>query len=425
MGGRVLVIGGGGREHALVMGLSISKSVDEIHIAPGNAGTSELGTNHDVSANDLDGILELSNRLGIDLVVVGPEGPLVGGLSEKIRAQGISCFGPHTDGAMLEGSKLFAKKAMFDCAVPTGEIHVIESEAMIDVALDDFSPPWVVKRDVLAGGKGVVVTSDRVEAENAILEAIKTDGFVILEKFLAGEEASMLVVMDESGYVCLPASQDHKRVGDGDTGPNTGGMGAYAPAPVLTDEIMGKVIERIVKPMHTYLSSKETPYRGVLYVGLMIDGNDEPSVVEFNVRFGDPETQVTIPLLKSDLYDLLHATSNGDLSSISVEFKSQHCITIVLASDGYPSTPKKNIPLSGHGLGGIEVVDDGKSWINHAGTKMFENTLMSSGGRVISVTGIAADLQTAANISYERIKRIHLDGSHYRTDIGSRALNRD
>jgi phosphoribosylamine--glycine ligase len=425
MGSRVLVVGGGGREHALVMGLSISKSVDEIHIAPGNAGTSELGTNHDVSANDLDGILELSNRLGIDLVVVGPEGPLVEGLSEKIRAQGISCFGPHMDGAMLEGSKLFAKKAMFDCAVPTGEIHVIESEAMMAVALDDFSPPWVVKRDVLAGGKGVVVTSDRVEAENAILEAIKTDGFVILEKFLAGEEASMLVVMDESGYVCLPASQDHKRVGDGDTGPNTGGMGAYAPAPVLTDEIKGKAIERIVKPMHTYLSSKETPYRGVLYVGLMIDGNGEPSVVEFNVRFGDPETQVTIPLLKSDLYDLLHATSNGNLSSISVEFKSQHCITIVLASEGYPSTPKKNVPLSGHGLGGTEVVDDGKSWISHAGTKMCENTLMSSGGRVISVTGIAADLQTAANISYERIKRIHLDGSHYRTDIGSRALNRD
>ena len=425
MGSRVLVVGSGGREHALAMGLSISKSVDEIHIAPGNAGTSELGTNHDVSASDLNGILELSIQLEIDLVVIGPEGPLVDGLSEKIRAAGISCFGPHADGAMLEGSKLFAKKAMFDCAVPTGEIHVIESETMMNAALDDFSPPWVVKRDVLAGGKGVVVTSDRLEAECAISEAIKRDGFVVLEKFLAGEEASMLVVMDESGYVCLPASQDHKRVGDGDTGPNTGGMGAYAPAPVLTDEIKSKAIERIVEPMHTYLSNKETPYRGVLYVGLMIDSNGEPSVVEFNVRFGDPETQVTLPLIKSDLYELLHATANGNLSSILVEFKLQHCITIVLASEGYPSTPKKNISISGHGLGGIEIVDDGKSWINHAGTKLFENALMSSGGRVLSVTGIAADLQTAANISYERIKRIHLDGSHYRTDIGSRALNRD
>ena len=184
MGSRVLVVGSGGREHALAMGFSISKSVDEIHIAPGNAGTSELGTNHDVSASDLNGILELSIKLEIDLVVIGPEGPLVGGLAEKIRAAGISCFGPHADGAMLEGSKLFAKKAMFDCAVPTGEIHVIETESMMNIALDDFSPPWVVKRDVLAGGKGVVVTSDRTEAERAIIDAIKIDGFVILEKFL-------------------------------------------------------------------------------------------------------------------------------------------------------------------------------------------------------------------------------------------------
>ena len=425
MGGRVLIVGSGGREHALAMGMSISKYVDEIHVTPGNAGTLELGTNHDVSASDIDGIINLSKNLDVDLVVVGPEGPLVEGLSERIRLEGISCFGPHSEGAMLEGSKLFAKKAMFGCGVPTAEIHVIENESMMSTALNDFNPPWVVKRDVLAGGKGVVVTSDRAEAESAILSAISSDGFVILENFLEGEEASMLVVMDESGYVCLPASQDHKRVGDGDTGPNTGGMGAYAPAPVLTAEIKNKAIKEIVEPMHNYLSSKKIPYRGVLYVGLMIDDKGDPSVVEFNVRFGDPETQVTIPLIKSDLYELLKSTANGELSSVSVEFKSQHCITIVLASEGYPSKPRKGLPISGHGLGGIELLDDGKSWINHAGTKLSESILISNGGRVLSVTGIAEDLRSAASISYERIRRIHLDGSHYRTDIGSRALNGD
>ena len=425
MGSRVLIVGSGGREHALAMGLSISKSVDDIHIAPGNAGTSEIGTNHNVDAGDIVGIVKLSKELGVDLVIVGPEKPLVEGLSERIREEGILCFGPHSEGAMLEGSKLFAKNAMLECGVPTGRIHEIRDESEMLVALNDFKPPWVVKRDVLAGGKGVVVTSDRAEAENSILEAIDTDGFVILEDFLPGEEASMLVVMDESGYVCLPASQDHKRVGDGDTGPNTGGMGAYAPAPVLTDDINSKVIEKIVIPMHSYLSKKEVPYRGVLYVGLMIDSSGNPSVVEFNVRFGDPETQVTIPLIKSDLYELLSATAKGELTKISVEFKKKHCITVVLASEGYPSKPKKGLPILGHGLGGIEVLDDGKSWINHAGTTVSESVLISSGGRVLSVTGIADNLHSAKEISYERIRRIHLEGSHYRSDIGSRALNKE
>jgi len=425
MGSQVLIVGSGGREHALAMGLSISKFVDSIHITPGNAGTSEIGTNHNVAASDINGIVQLSKELGIDLVVVGPENPLVDGLAQKIRDEGILCFGPHSEGAMLEGSKLFAKKAMLECGVPTGKIHEIRDESQMRVALNDFKPPWVVKRDVLAGGKGVVVTSDRAEAEKSIIEAIGNDGFVILEDFLQGEEASMLVVMDESGYVCLPASQDHKRVGDGDEGPNTGGMGAYAPAPVLTDGIKLEVIRQIVDPMHVYLSKKEIPYRGVLYVGLMIDNQGNPSVVEFNVRFGDPETQVTIPLIKSDLYELLCATAKGELSEISVEFKEKHCITVVLASEGYPDKPRKGLPISGHGLGGIEILDDGKSWINHAGTNISENILISSGGRVLSVTGIADNLKSAKDIAYERIRRIYLEGSHYRNDIGSRALNKD
>lgn len=420
MGRSVLVVGGGGREHALCLALSESTSIREIHTAPGNAGTLHFGTNHAVSASDIDGVLELAKDLNIDFVVVGPEAPLCDGLADQLRSIGIPCFGPQELHAELEGSKLYAKKAMDAAGVPTAEYDVIDASSDIQACLDARShEPWVIKRDVLAGGKGVVVTENREEAVEFIQQSLHTDGHILLERFLPGEEASMLVVMDKSGYVCLPPSQDHKRAFDGDVGPNTGGMGAYCPAPVVTDEIHHKVIQRIVEPMFSHLSSMEVPYRGVLYVGLMIDEHGDPYVVEFNVRFGDPECQVTLPLIDSDVGEILFGAANDQLANMNVSFKNQHALTVVLASEGYPQSA-----IKGRTIDGVNTSQDSRStWISHAGTGLdSEGNLVSTGGRVLSVTSVAESLEKARDMSYHRLSEIDLDGSHHRLDIGHRAL---
>ena len=420
MGRSVLVVGGGGREHALCLALSESTSIREIHTAPGNAGTLHFGTNHAVSASDIDGVLELAKDLNIDFVVVGPEAPLCDGLADQLRSIGIPCFGPQELHAELEGSKLYAKKAMDAAGVPTAEYDVIDASSDIQACLDARShEPWVIKRDVLAGGKGVVVTENREEAVEFIQQSLHTDGHILLERFLPGEEASMLVVMDKSGYVCLPPSQDHKRAFDGDVGPNTGGMGAYCPAPVVTDEIHHKVIQRIVEPMFSHLSSMEVPYRGVLYVGLMIDEHGDPYVVEFNVRFGDPECQVTLPLIDSDVGEILFGAANDQLANMNVSFKNQHALTVVLASEGYPQSA-----IKGRTIDGVNTSQDSRStWISHAGTGLdSEGNLVSTGGRVLSVTSVAESLEKARDMSYHRLSEIDLEGSHHRLDIGHRAL---
>ncbi|MGB0173721.1 MAG: phosphoribosylamine--glycine ligase [Candidatus Poseidoniaceae archaeon] len=420
MGRSVLVVGGGGREHALCLALSESDSIQEIHIAPGNAGTQFYATNHDVSASDIAGLVHLSKQLDVDFVVVGPEAPLCDGLADQLLEAGIPCFGPQQAHAELEGSKLFAKKAMDAAGVPTADYDVLDASSNIDACLDARSKePWVIKRDVLAGGKGVVVTDNRTEAVEFIRQSIETDGHVLLERFLPGEEASMLVVMDKSGYACLPPSQDHKRVFDEDKGPNTGGMGAYCPAPVVTEAIHRKTIERIVEPMFSHLSSMAIPYRGVLYVGLMIDERGDPYVVEFNVRFGDPECQVTLPLIDGDVGELLYAASNDKLSNLKVAFHPHHALTVVLASEGYPQSAIKGRII----FGAEHAEDTQETWISHAGTaRDEEDNLVSSGGRVLSVTSVAETLQKAHDLSYQRMQHIQLDGSHYRTDIGHRAL---
>tara|TARA_B100001113_G_scaffold215289_2_gene176571 strand:+ start:1510 stop:2760 length:1251 start_codon:yes stop_codon:yes gene_type:complete len=411
----VLVVGGGGREHALCLGLARSESIGQIHCAPGNAGTVEIATNH--AFTDVSDLTNLAFQLDVDFVVAGPEAPLCEGLADKLAKMDVPCFGPVAALARLEGSKLHAKQVMQSNGVPTASFHVLDKDSDIDAALDDFSGnPWVVKRDVLAGGKGVVVTENRGEAKQFILDSINSDGQVLLEAFLPGQEASMLVVMDGSGFVCLPASQDHKREFEGDKGRNTGGMGAYAPAPVYSEEVKAKTIERIVKPMHKDLSSRRIPYRGVLYVGLMIDENNDPYVVEFNVRFGDPECQITIPLVSSDLGELLSAASRDELANVDVQFHDKHALTIVLAAENYPGPVEKgreikNLPSP-----------KSDSWVNHAGTKIENGQILSNGGRVLSCTAIGDTLGEAASKAYSMIEQIELSGSHYRRDIGHRAL---
>ena len=417
----VLIVGSGGREHALALSLSESGSVNHVHSCPGNAGTAISGTNHNVDSMDIEGIINLAKKLDIDLVVVGPEAPLVAGLSDRLLEEEIPCFGPNSIGAKLEGSKLYAKKIMQSVKVPTAGLILIENIDRINESLDNYSPPWVVKRDVLAGGKGVVVTSDRNEAFNALCNGIELDGKVLLEEFLFGEEASVLVVMDESGYVCLPASQDHKRLLDGDNGPNTGGMGAYAPAPIYTPAVEQRTISEIIEPMHHFLRNQDVPYRGCLYVGLMIDENGAPFVVEFNVRFGDPETQVTLPLISSDLGELLMSCANGKISECDYSISSYSSATIVLSSEGYPSNS-----ITGRVINGTEIrIEEGEisAFVHYAGTVISDDgTLVSNGGRVLAATGIAPNLGTAVEAAYEVIENIELEGSYFRKDIAHKGL---
>jgi len=414
----VLVVGGGGREHAICLGLSASESVSEIHCAPGNAGTADIATNHNFS--EVSDLIHLAFQLDVDFVIAGPEAPLCEGLADLLAKMDIPCFGPVANLARLEGSKLHAKQVMELNGVPTAKFHVLERDSDIESALDEFSSnPWVIKRDVLAGGKGVVVTENRNEAKEFIEQSIDSDGQVLLEDFLPGEEASMLVVMDRSGFVCLPASQDHKREFEGDKGRNTGGMGAYAPAPIYTEEVHMKTVERVVKPMHSYLSKQRIPYRGVLYCGLMIDSHGDPYVVEFNVRFGDPECQITLPLIDSDLGEMFKAASTDSLSELNVQFSNNHAMTVVLAAENYPGSVEK-----GRIIGNLPKNSD-RGWVNHAGTKYESGVLVSNGGRVLSCTGIGSNLQEAANMAYSLIEQIELSGSHYRRDIGHRALNKN
>lgn len=419
---RVLVIGGGGREHALCLGLSKSNKVGKIFCSPGNAGTAIIADNVDLDITNNSIITKYCLEKSIDLVIVGPEAPLCNSLADTLSESGIPCFGPVGRLANLEGSKLHAKTIMQHVGVPTAEFVILDSKSDIESALESYqSNPWVIKRDVLAGGKGVLVTSDYEEAKSFILESIASDGKVLLEEFLPGEEASMLVIMDGSDYVCLPPSQDHKRAFDGDVGPNTGGMGAYCPAPVVTPEVHNLVDKRIIKPMFDYLCNLDVPYRGVLYVGLMITESGEPSVVEFNVRFGDPECQITLPLIKSDLYDLLNHSANDRLAELNVEFHQAHTLTIVLASEGYPTRPEKNRQISGLELD-APVIDTGQKWVNFAGVKNVDGILLSSGGRVLSCSAMAETLEIASKMAYELIESINLEGSFYRSDIGSKAL---
>ncbi|PZG22692.1 phosphoribosylamine--glycine ligase [Nonomuraea aridisoli] len=401
---RVLVIGSGGREHALCRSLKLDPQVSELHCAPGNPGVEEVATVHPVDPLDPGQVAELATRLRIDLVVVGPEAPLVAGVSDAVREAGIACFGPSSGAAMIEGSKAFAKEVMQAADVPTARSMTCTTEAEAAAALDEFGAPYVVKDDGLAAGKGVVVTTDRAEA----LAHARACDRVVIEEFLDGPEVSLFALCDGSTAVPLQLAQDFKRALDGDEGPNTGGMGAYTPLPWAPEGLTEQVMREVVHPTIAELGRRGLPYQGVLYVGLALTAKG-PKVVEFNARFGDPETQVLLDRLETPLGGLLLACATGELGLDPV-FRPGSAVTVVIASEGYPAAPVK-----GDVIRGLGATDD--AYVLHAGTRRKDGEVVSDGGRVLNVVGHGPDQESARRAAYDLAGRIELRGSHHRTDI--------
>ncbi|WP_055401725.1 MULTISPECIES: phosphoribosylamine--glycine ligase [unclassified Mycobacterium] len=410
---RVLVIGSGAREHALLLALRKDPQVTALSIAPGNAGTARVAEQHDVDITSSEDVVALARDVRADLVVIGPEVPLVLGVADALRAAGIVCFGPSKDAARIEGSKAFAKEVMAAAGVRTATSETVDSPAHLDAALDRFGPPagdpaWVVKDDRLAAGKGVVVTADRGAARAHAAGLLEAGHPVLLESFLDGPEVSLFCVVDGETVVPLLPAQDFKRVGDGDTGPNTGGMGAYAPVAWLPDEVYRDIVGNIVEPVAAEMVRRGSPFSGLLYVGLAITGNG-PAVVEFNCRFGDPETQAVLALLESPLGQLLYAAGTGKLADFGeLRWHQGAAVTVVLAAENYPGRPRV-----GDVVGGSEA-----EGVLHAGTaRRADGEVVSSGGRVLSVVGTGGDLAAARERAYELMRSIRLPGSHFRGDI--------
>jgi phosphoribosylamine---glycine ligase len=408
---RVLVIGSGGREHALALALSRDPAVVELHAAPGNPGTAALGMNHHLDPLDGHAVADLANRLGINLVVVGPEAPLVAGVADVVRASGIDCFGPSAAAAQLEGSKAFAKQVMAAMGVPTADSRECVTRDQVDQALDLFGPPYVVKDDGLAAGKGVVVTNDRRIAVDHAMRA----GRVVIEEFLDGPEVSLFAITDGRTVRALQPAQDFKRVGDGDTGPNTGGMGAYTPLPWAPDDLVEEVTEKVLRPTVDGMARRGTPFSGLLYAGLALTASGV-RVIEFNARFGDPETQPLLARLVTPLGHLLHAAATGDLAACpELEWESGAAVAVVLAAAGYPRTP-----TTGGVITGVEAATRNGSTVIHAGTALDrKGNLVSAGGRVLAVVGLGEDVGAARSKAYESIGEIRLEGSFYRHDIAA------
>ncbi|QUD83496.1 phosphoribosylamine--glycine ligase [Gordonia polyisoprenivorans] len=410
---RVLVIGSGGREHALLLGLADDPSVTELHVAPGNAGTAAIATNHGVDVASADEVVNLARTVAADLVVIGPEVPLVLGVADALRAAGFATFGPGADAARIEGSKAFAKDVMAAAGVRTAHAEVVDNPANLDAALDRFGPTWVVKDDGLAAGKGVVVTTDRAAARDHAAECLESGHPVLLESFLDGPEVSLFCLVDGETVVPLIPAQDHKRVGDGDAGPNTGGMGAYTPLPWLPEEVTARIVTEVVEPVAAEMVRRGCPFSGLLYAGLAI-GEQGPAVVEFNCRFGDPETQAVLALLKSPLGQALNATATGTLADLPpLEWADGAAVVVVIAAENYPASPRTGDVITGAEGPGVL----------HAGTKRdAEGNIVSAGGRVLGIVGVGEDLAAARAQAYERVAGVKLPGSHHRTDIGLAAL---
>jgi len=406
----ILVIGSGGREHALCQALAADPAVTALACAPGNAGIAEVATVHPVPATDPGAVTALAKQLGADLVVIGPEAPLVGGVADAVRAAGIACFGPSAAAARIEGSKAFAKEVMAAAGVPTARSRVAETEAEAAAALDGFGPPYVVKDDGLAAGKGVVVTVDRAEA----LAHAAGCGRVVIEEYLDGPEASLFGISDGSTVLPLAPAQDFKRVGDGNTGPNTGGMGAYSPLPWAPNGLAGEVLDTVLAPTVAAMSRRGTPFAGLLYAGLALTSRGL-RVVEFNCRFGDPETQVVLARLATPLAGVLSAAAAGDLAGLPpLRWRGEAAVTVVVAAAGYPGRPRTGDPIEGvaaaAAVPGVSV--------HHAGTALDQQgRLVTAGGRVLAVTATGADQAQARDRAYQGVAKIRIPGAHYRTDI--------
>ncbi len=417
---KVLVVGSGAREHALVRALGLDPSVESVVAAPGNPGIAAVAECRPVDTEDGGSVADLAVEVGADLVVVGPEAPLVAGVADAVRARGIACFGPSREAARLEGSKAYAKEVMAAAEVPTAMAHVCTTLEEVSAALDAFGAPYVVKDDGLAAGKGVVVTDDRDAAlDHATACLAKPDAAVVIEEFLDGPEVSLFCVSDGVDVVPLAPAQDFKRLADGDSGPNTGGMGAYSPLPWAdrdAPDLTEQVLERVARPVVFEMARRGTPFAGLLYCGLALTSRGL-RVVEFNVRFGDPETQVVLARLRTPLGTLLHAAATGALGDLPpLHWRDEAAVTVVVASPGYPSSPRTGGVLTG--LGAAEGVDG--AHVLHAGTSLDEDgRLVSAGGRVLSVVGVGSDLEAARAAAYAGVGEIALEGAQFRTDIAA------
>ncbi|MCX7962940.1 MAG: phosphoribosylamine--glycine ligase [Candidatus Sumerlaea chitinivorans] len=421
---KVLVIGGGGREHAIVWKLRQSKRVAQIYCTPGNAGIARDAITFDASFGDnFAKLVQRALLLGIDYTIVGPEAPLAEGIVDAFEAAGLKIFGPNRQAARLEASKSFAKEVMEAARIPTAEAATFEDTREAIRFAKSLGAPLIVKADGLAAGKGVVVARTMEEAISAIRKNLEEHQFgeaskrIVIEEYLEGEEASILAFTDGNVILPMASAQDHKRLNDGDLGPNTGGMGAYSPAPIVTPELMDEVRETVFLPLMEELQRRGITYKGVIYAGLMIT-EEGPRVLEFNCRFGDPETQVILPRLKNDLLDLVEAVCEGTLCEHTLEWTDEVALCVVMAARGYPEAPEKGAVITGLD----EVMLDGQALVFHAGTAQRGRDIVVSGGRVLGVTVLASSLPRAMDAVYRQVERIHFDGAHFRRDIGRKAL---
>ncbi|MCK5241807.1 phosphoribosylamine--glycine ligase [bacterium] len=422
---KIMVVGGGGREYGLVWAAKQSVGVSEVIAAPGNAGIAQIARCLPVAAEDIEGLVNLAKKERPKIVLIGPEIPLTLGLTDRLQAEGIAAFGPTAAAARLEGSKTFAKEFMTKYRIPTAKYAVCRHSLEASKALDEFGIPVVIKADGLAAGKGVTVAMTREEADKAIQKAMVDKVFgeagdcVVIEEYLSGEEASILAFADGKTIIPLVGSQDHKRIFDNDQGPNTGGMGAYAPAPVVTPELKEKIQKEILEPTLSGMQEEGTPYRGILYAGLMITALG-PKVIEFNCRFGDPETQVILPLLTSDLIAAAQACLHENLTPELVRWSDEAVVCVVMAAPGYPGSYPKDLPITGI----AEAEQDPDVMVWHAGTAEKDGQIVTSGGRILSVIAKAKDLKAAVDKVYQAAEKISFAGAQYRKDIAKLALAR-